>query len=117
MNADPRAALEKLTSAFERHLEACSARRGESDPAVVAAYFELADAFEDYDDALMNAYNEVTPLEVYNEDDFDEDDDFDDDDFDDDVDLDDEDDDDDADDLDDDDDDVETPAGSFHPHR
>lgn len=82
MNAEPRAALEKLTSALERHLEACSARRGESDPAVVAAYFELADAFEAYDDALMDAYNEVTPLEVYSEEEFDEDDDELDDDFD-----------------------------------
>lgn len=82
MNAEPRAALEKLTSALERHLEACSARRGESDPAVVAAYFELADAFEAYDDALMDAYNEVTPLEVYSEEEFDEDDDEFDDEFD-----------------------------------
>lgn len=74
MTADPRAALQTLTSAFERHLEACSGRRGENDPAVVAAYQALADAFEDYDDALMDAYNEVTPLEVYAEEDFDEDD-------------------------------------------
>ena len=75
MTADPRAALETLASAFERHLEACSGRRGENDPAVVAAYQALADAFEDYDDALMDAFNEVTPLEVYSEEDFDEDDD------------------------------------------
>ena len=75
MNADPRVALEKLTLAFERHLEACSARRGESDPAVVNAYFALADAFEAYDDALVAAYNEVTPLEIYADDDLDEDDD------------------------------------------
>ena len=79
MTAEPRAALEALTSAFERHLEACSARRGDDDPAVVAAYQALADAFENYDDALMDAYNEVTPLEVYSEEDFDEDDDLDDD--------------------------------------
>lgn len=80
MTADPRAALQALTSAFERHLEACSGRRGENDPAVVAAYQALADAFEDYDDALMEAFNEVTPLEVYAEEDFDEDEDLDDDD-------------------------------------
>ena len=46
MNADPRAALEALTLAFERHLEACSARRGDDDPAVIAASDALADAFE-----------------------------------------------------------------------
>ncbi|CAM2820827.1 MULTISPECIES: primosomal protein [Dermacoccus] len=94
MTADPRAALETLTSAFERHLEACSGRRGENDPAVVAAYQALADAFEDYDDALMDAFNEVTPLEVYSEEDFDEEDDEDDDDEYDEEDLDDEDEDD-----------------------
>ena len=62
MNADPRAALEALTLAFERHLEACSARRGDDDPAVIAASDALADAFETYDDALLNAFNEMTPL-------------------------------------------------------
>lgn len=85
MNADPRAALEALTLAFERHLEACSARRGDDDPAVIAASDALADAFETYDDALLNAFNEMTPLVLLDDDDFD-DDDFDDDDFDDDFD-------------------------------
>lgn len=99
MNADPRAALEALTLAFERHLEACSARRGDDDPAVIAASDALADAFETYDDALLNAFNEMTPLVLLDDDDFD-DDDFDDDDFDD------EDEDDEDDDLDDADDDT-----------
>ena len=85
MNADPRAALEALTLAFERHLEACSARRGDDDPAVIAASDALADAFETYDDALLNAFNEMTPLVLLDDEDF-EDDDFDDDDFDDDFD-------------------------------
>lgn len=43
---------------------------------MVAAYRDLADAFEDYDDALMDTYGEVTPLEVYVGDDDDEDDDL-----------------------------------------
>ncbi|MEO7069315.1 MAG: hypothetical protein ABI131_02365, partial [Nostocoides sp.] len=30
---------------------------------------DLADAFEAYDDALLSAYGEMTPLEVYGEDD------------------------------------------------
>ena len=63
--ADPRAALAALTAAFERHLEACAQRRGEDDPAAVAAYDDLADAFEEYDDALLEAYGEMTPLDVY----------------------------------------------------
>ena len=40
-------------------------RRGENDPVVLAAYRAVADAFEDYDDALLDAFDEVTPLEVF----------------------------------------------------
>jgi hypothetical protein len=68
-----------LTAALERHLEASLSRRGENDPTVVAAYQDVADAFDLYDDALLEAYGEVTPLVIYNGDD-DEDDDDDDDD-------------------------------------
>ena len=82
MNAEPRAALQNLIAAFERHLEACSVRRGEHDPNVEAARDALADAFDIYDEALMQTYNEDTPFEYYSEDEFDEDDDFDDDLFD-----------------------------------
>lgn len=74
MTAEPRAALSALVSALERHLEAAASRRSENDPSVVAAYRDLADAFEDYDDSLMDTYGEVTPLEVYVGDDDDEDD-------------------------------------------
>lgn len=108
MNADPRAALEALTLAFERHLEACSARRGDDDPAVIAASDALADAFETYDDALLNAFNEMTPLVLLDDDDF-EDDDFDDDDFDDDF--------DDEDDEDDDLDDADDETSGDEKHR
>lgn len=72
MTSDPRAALHALTSAFERHLEACSARRGDDDPAVLAAAEALADAFDAYDDALLASYNEMTPLVVLDEEDDDE---------------------------------------------
>ncbi|QQS00582.1 MAG: primosomal protein [Austwickia sp.] len=84
MSADARAALATFVSALERHLEAASSRRGENDPAVVAAYQDLAEAFDAYDDALMEAFGEVTPLEIYSgdeeddlDDEFDEDDDLD----------------------------------------
>ena len=80
MTADPRAALAILTSSLERHLEASAARRGENDPAVVAAYQDVAEAFDAYDDALLEAYGEVTPLEIYGGDEDDEDDDEDEDD-------------------------------------
>lgn len=106
MSAEPRAALVTFVTALERHLEAASSRRGENDPAVVAAYQAVAEAFDAYEDALMEAFEEVTPLEVFTDDDFDDDfdddDDDDDEDDDEDDDLDDEDDDDDDDDGDDD---------------
>ncbi|RNI24859.1 hypothetical protein [Flexivirga caeni] len=76
MTAEPRAALSVLVSALERHLEAAASRRSENDPVVVAAYRDVADAFEDYDDALMDAYGEVTPLEVYTGDEDEENDDL-----------------------------------------
>jgi hypothetical protein len=75
MTADPRAALANLTAALERHLEASLSRRGENDPTVVAAYQDVADAFDLYDDALLEAYGEVTPLVIYNGDDDEDDDD------------------------------------------
>ena len=69
MTADPRAALATLTATLERHLEASAQRRGENDPTVVAAYQDVADACERYDDALLESYGEVTPLEIYSGDD------------------------------------------------
>jgi hypothetical protein len=74
MTADPRAALATLTASLERHLEASASRRGENDPTVVAAYQAVAEAFDLYDDALLEAYGEVTPLEIYSGDEEDDDD-------------------------------------------
>ncbi|WP_068251038.1 primosomal protein [Janibacter corallicola] len=65
--SDPRPALNQLIAAFERHLEASMQRNGEDDPIVVAAYEDLADAFEAYDDALNDATSEMTPLVVVDE--------------------------------------------------
>ncbi len=79
MTTDPRAALAALVTALERHLEAAATRHGENDPVVVAAYRQLAEAFEDYDDALLDAFDEVTPLEVFRGEEDDEDDEDDDD--------------------------------------
>ena len=84
--SDPRPALNQLIAALERHLEASSQRRGEDDPTVVAAYEDLADAFEAYDDALHDATGEMTPLVVVDEQFMVDDDDEDDDDYDDDED-------------------------------
>ncbi|MDD1477585.1 hypothetical protein [Arthrobacter sp. H16F315] len=64
MSIDPRVALGALMAALEEHLAAASSQRRPGDPAVEAAFFTLADAFEVYDDALYEAYGEVTGLEV-----------------------------------------------------
>ena len=87
MTTDPRAALDRLIAALEAHLHAASRRTGEADPAVVAVYQTLADAFESYDDALYTAYDEVTPFVLYydSEDEDEDDEDEDEDDEDDDV--------------------------------
>jgi len=63
MSTDPRAAAEALKAAIDRHLDACAARAGEGDPKVQEAYDALRDAAEAYDDALFDAYEEVTPFE------------------------------------------------------
>lgn len=97
MTTHPRAALDRLVAALESHLTASENRRSERDPAVEAAYRTLADAFETYDDALYDAHGEVTPFELYDDqederedsDDDDTDDDSDDDTGDDDTDVDD----------------------------
>ena len=78
MTTDPRAALDRLIGALEAHLDAARGRRGEADPVVVAAYQNLADAFEAYDEALYLAFDEVTPFVLYDDsEDDDEDDEFD----------------------------------------
>jgi hypothetical protein len=67
MTSDPRAVLATLVAALERHLEAAASKSGEDDPTVIAAYEDVADAFEAYDEALLIAYGEMTPLDLYDE--------------------------------------------------
>ncbi|WP_181255924.1 primosomal protein [Nesterenkonia sandarakina] len=80
MTMDPRVALNALTNALEEHLSASLNRRGDEDPSVESAFYNISDAFEAYEDALFAASGEVTPLDLYDEDDNDSDDDDDDDD-------------------------------------
>ena len=68
MSIDLRIALQSLVTAFEEHLAAAAARRGEKDPVVESAYLAIADAFEVYEEVLYDAYGEVTPLEIYEDD-------------------------------------------------
>jgi hypothetical protein len=62
--AEVRAAAEAVKTALDRHLEAIESRSGEDDPAIYAAFDELAAAAEAYDELLYEAYDEVTPFEV-----------------------------------------------------
>ncbi|MGO3292949.1 MAG: DNA primase, partial [Brachybacterium alimentarium] len=81
MNSDPRSALAALIAALERHYEAAAASRDDDDPALDAATDQLTTAFDNYDDALFDAYDIATPLIVFDtdeDDDEDDDDDFDD---------------------------------------
>lgn len=81
MASDPRAALDRFVDALHRHYEAASARRSELDPTVVGAYDELAAAFVAYDDALFDAFDEVTPFDLTDEDDDEDDEEYDDEDL------------------------------------
>ncbi|MDQ1286590.1 MAG: hypothetical protein QG622_155 [Actinomycetota bacterium] len=110
MTTSPRDALDRLVAALEAHYQAVTRRTGEADPAVISAYQTLADAFETYDNALYDTFDEVTPFELVDDsdddlddDDEDEDDELDEDDLDDEL-------DDDLDDLEDLDDDLDDEA-------
>jgi hypothetical protein len=72
MTADPRAALDRLVAALEAHYHAIAARRSDDDPAVDDAYDVLADAFEVYDEAVLQSYGEVLPFALVEDDDEDE---------------------------------------------
>ncbi|WP_347350136.1 hypothetical protein [Intrasporangium sp.] len=66
--SDARAALEQLIAALERHYEAATSSRDPDHPTVIAAAHDLAEAFDDYDEALFDATEVATPLSVYGED-------------------------------------------------
>ncbi len=87
MTVDPRAALDRLLAALEAHFHAVDSRRGEVDPAVDDAYDVLADAFESYDEALVQVYAETLPFYLADDEDEDDedDDDMDEDDLDDEI--------------------------------
>ncbi|MFH8345620.1 hypothetical protein [Streptomyces sp. NPDC018045] len=62
--AEVRAAAEAVKAALDRHLDAVEHRSGQDDPAVYAAFDELAAAAEAYDELLYDTYDEVTPFEI-----------------------------------------------------
>jgi pyruvate/2-oxoacid:ferredoxin oxidoreductase alpha subunit len=68
MTVDPRAALDRLFAALERHYEAAGSTRDPDHPLVMAAAQDLAEAFDDYDEALFVKTEVATPLAVYGDD-------------------------------------------------
>lgn len=59
-----RAAADRLRTALDQHLSAVEARSGEHDPQVQLAYKELRAAAADYDFALYDEHDEVTPFDL-----------------------------------------------------
>ncbi|MEY3846555.1 MAG: hypothetical protein RJA66_822 [Actinomycetota bacterium] len=68
MATDPRFALQQFIASLERHFEAVSARRGEEDPAAEQAYYQLEDAFLNYEEALGEQFEEYLPISLAEED-------------------------------------------------
>lgn len=62
MAQDPRVALQQFIASLERHFEAVSSKRGADDPAVEQAYFQVEDAFLNYEEALAENYEEYLPI-------------------------------------------------------
>ncbi|PJI85495.1 primosomal protein [Luteimicrobium subarcticum] len=69
MTADPRAALDRFVASLEAHYNAVAARRSDDDPAVDDAYDVLADAFDVYEEAVLQEYGEVLPFALAEDDD------------------------------------------------
>ena len=68
MAKDPRVALQHFIAALENHLSAVSLQRDNPDGAVERAYLLLEEAFLDYEESLQDAYEELLPFELVEED-------------------------------------------------
>ena len=64
MAQDARIALQQFIASLERHFEAISSRRGAEDPAVEQAYFQVEDAFLNYEEALSEKFEEYLPISL-----------------------------------------------------
>lgn len=62
MAQDARIALQQFIASLERHFEAVASRHGQDDPATEHAYFQLEDAFLNYEEALGEKYGEDLPF-------------------------------------------------------
>lgn len=67
MSLEPEVALEEFLAAIRAHFAAAAHRTSGQDPRVEATYMALADAFEIYEDSLYEAFEEVTPFELFDD--------------------------------------------------
>jgi hypothetical protein len=68
MATDPRNALSQLIAALEKHFEAASSKRGEEDSSVEQAYYQLEDAFLNYEEAISSELGEFLPFSLADDD-------------------------------------------------
>jgi hypothetical protein len=65
---DPAQALAQLIATLQKHFEAVTAKRGEEDSSVEQAYYQLEDAFLNYEEALGESYGEYLPISLAEDD-------------------------------------------------
>jgi hypothetical protein len=68
MATDPRNALTQLIASLEMHYEAASSKRGEEDSSVEQAYYQLEDAFLNYEEAISTEHGEFLPFTLAEDD-------------------------------------------------
>ena len=67
MALDARIALQQFIASLERHFEVTASRHGQNDPATEQAYYQLEDAFLNYEEAMNDAYGEYLPIALAEE--------------------------------------------------
>ena len=68
MATDPRNALTQLIASLEKHYEAASSKRGEEDSSVEQAYYQLEDAFLNYEEAISSELGDFLPFSLAEDD-------------------------------------------------
>jgi len=64
MAQEPRFALKQFIAALEKHYESVAAKRGPEDLSVDQSFFQLEDAFLNYQEALGEAFEEDLPFDL-----------------------------------------------------
>lgn len=64
MAQEPRIALQQFIAALERHFEAMTSKHANDDPAVTQTYYQLEDAFLNYEESVGEKFEELLPFEL-----------------------------------------------------